>query len=241
VKRGTSVLVATLLALPMLVVLIGLGVWQLQRLAVKQEIIAFRETAFSAAAVELPARAGASPMALAWRRVHVTGRFDHANEFHLWSLRDGQPGYEVLTPLTRTDNAPGQVLLVDRGWVPVNRKDIATRAESAVAGEVKVQGFVRVDLDARGPVTPVNSPATNTWYSVDYAAMGRHAGLYLRELVVVADATPTPGGLPIGRAELPPIPNRHLEYALTWFSLAGALAVIYVLAVRRQLRPAGPA
>jgi surfeit locus 1 family protein len=235
VTRGTSVLLATPIVLPMLAVLIGLGVWQLQRLGVKEEIIAQRERAFTAPAVELPAREG-NPIDLWWRRVTVTGRFDHANEFHLWSLRDGQPGYDVLTPLVRTDGAPTQVVLVDRGWVPVERKEIATRGAGAVTGEVTVNGFVRIDLDVRSAVTPANSPATNTWYSVDYAAMGRQSGHYLRELVVVADATPNPGGLPVGMAALPPIPNRHLEYALTWFALAGVLVVIFVLALRRQPR-----
>jgi surfeit locus 1 family protein len=238
-SRGARAFIATLIALPMFVVLIGLGVWQVQRLDVKRQFEAQRERGYGAEPIELPAR-DSNLQGLAWRRVFVKGRFDHANEFHLWTIREGQPGYEVLTPLTRTDNAAGQVILVDRGFVPVSRKQLATRAEGAVTGEVTIHGFTRIDLDARTPVTPANEPATNTWYSVDYAAMGNHAGLFIRPFVVVADATPNPGGLPIGTAAPPPVPNRHLGYAVTWFGLAAALAVIYFLALRRQFAAPRP-
>jgi surfeit locus 1 family protein len=238
-SRGARAFVATLVALPMFVVLIGLGVWQLQRLEVKKAFMFQRERGFTAEAIELPAR-DSNLQGLAWRRVWVKGRFDHANEFHLWAIREGVPGYEVLTPLTRTDAAAGQVILVDRGFVPVNRKQLATRAEGAVEGEVTINGFTRIDLDARSAVTPANEPATNTWYSVDYRAMGLHSGLFIRPFVVVADATPNPGGLPVGTAAPPPVPNRHLEYAITWFALAAALALIYGLSVRRMFAAPRP-
>ena len=237
-SRGAKAAVATLIALPMFVFLIALGVWQLQRLEVKQAFIAQRERGFGAEPIELPARDGNLP-GLAWRRVTVKGRFDHANEFHLWSLREG-PGYEVLTPLVRTDSAAGQVVLVDRGWVPVDRKQVATRAEGAPGGDVTLNGFVRIDLDARSAVTPTNEPAKNIWFAVDYATMGTLSGHFLRPFVVVADATPNPGGLPIGTASPPAVPNRHLGYAITWFGLAAALALIYFLALRRQFAPPPP-
>lgn len=232
--RGGRVVLSSLIALPMFLVLIGLGVWQLQRLEAKLDFIAARDTGFAQAPVELPA--GDNDLAaLAWRRVSVTGRFDHAHEFHLFRTRDGKVGYEVLTPLVRTDSAPGQAVLVSRGWVPLDRKDAATRAAAQADGVVAVSGFVRVDLDARSMVTPINDVAGNIWYVVDYAAMGERAGAPLRPLVVVADATPNPGGLPVGVASPPELPNNHLGYALTWFSLAAALAVIWGISLRRQL------
>ena len=233
--RGGRVALSGLIALPMFVVLIGLGVWQLQRLQVKQEFIAQRDLGFSQPVVELTSR-DSNLMGLSWRPVTVGGRFDHAHEFHLWRIGpNGDAGYQVLTPLTRTDSAPGQVVLIDRGWVPVARKAPATRAEGQVPGTVTIKGFVRVDLDARGPVTPANDVAGNIWYAVDYNAMSNHSSLYIRPLVVVADSTPNPGGLPIGVSKPPEVPNNHLGYAITWFLLAGALAIIFVLSARRQL------
>lgn len=233
--RGGRVLLSTLIALPMFAVLIGLGLWQVQRLQLKLAFIAERDAGFNQPPVELTAGDTDLP-ALAWRRVTVTGRFDHAHEFHLWHINsDGNAGYDVLTPLVRTDRADGQVVLVDRGWVPVTAKDPAARAAGQVQGAVTINGFVRLDLDSRTAVTPQNDPARNSWYFVDYAAMAKQVGAPLRSLVVVADGTPNPGGLPIGVAQPPELTNRHLGYALTWFSLAGALAVIFGLSLRRQL------
>ncbi len=231
---------STLIALPMFLVLIGLGTWQLDRLEAKLDFIATRDAGFAQAPVALPAD-NDNLASLAWRRVNVTGRFDHAHEFHLFRTRDGSAGYEVLTPLVRTDGVPGQVVLVDRGWVPLNRKDAATRAAVQVEGVVTVSGFVRVDLEARSMVTPANDAAGNTWYVVDYAAMGERAGATLRPLVVVADATPHPDGLPLGVANPPEVSNNHLGYAFTWFSLAAALALIWGLSLRGQLAAPDPA
>ena len=239
--RGGRALVSTLIALPMFVVLIGLGVWQVERLQRKLEMIAERDAGFTQAPIELTAR-DADLAGLAWRRVTVTGRFDHDHELHLWHINtDGNAGYDVLTPFVRTDSTDGQVLLVDRGWVPIAAKEATTRAAGQVQGTVTINGFVRLDLEGRTAVTPQNDPARNSWYFVDYAAMAKQAGVPLRPLVVVADASPNPGGLPIGLARPPELTNRHLGYALTWFSLAAALAVIFGLSLRRQLAAPDPA
>ena len=232
-SRSLSVVLATLIVLPAFVLLIALGVWQVHRLAVKQEFMAQRNLGFSQAPVELPGRDG-NLQSLAWRRVSVSGRFDHDHEFHLWSIGRGQAGYEVLTPLVRSDGAAGQIVLVDRGWIPIDRKAPAARAAGQVAGEVTVRGFVRIDLDGRSAVTPANDVAGNIWYAVDYPEMSRQSGHFLRTLVVVADATANPGGVPVGINDPPAVSNRHLGYAITWFSLALVLVVIYGLALRRR-------
>ncbi len=236
-KRGTSVLLSTLIVLPMLAVLVGLGFWQLQRLQQKEEFIAQRAYGFSQPPVELTSRDTNLP-SLAWRRVKVTGRFDYTHEFHLWALRDGRAGYDILTPMTRTDGAPGQLVMVDRGWVPMEKKDPSTRAAGDPEGAVEVNGFVRIDLDGRSAVTPDNDLAKNIWYWVDYNAMSQQLSNFVRPLVVVADATPNAGGLPLGISEPPTLPNRHLEYALTWFGLAVTLVVMFVLMLRRQFKGA---
>lgn len=233
--RSGRILVSALVTLPMFAVLIGLGVWQVQRLQQKLTLVAEREAGFTQPAITLSANDDGLA-ALAWRRVTVSGRFDHGREFHLWHTNaKGEPGYEVLTPLVRTDDATGKAVLVDRGWVPLANKDAGTRPAGQLPGTVTVSGFVRLDMEARSFVTPKNDADRNTWYVVDYAAMGLLAGMPLRPLVVVADATPNPGGLPIGMTRPPELTNRHLGYAFTWFSLAAALAVIFGLSVRRQL------
>jgi surfeit locus 1 family protein len=173
--------------------------------------------------------------------------------------RAGDAGARVVTPFF-FDGAPAGIaaVLVDRGWVPEARRDPATRAAGQVAGAVAVTGIV-VAAGRAGAFTPDNDPARGHWYWADPAAIAARlrpayaeasAGkqgfggqtpipdLVVPNVVVEADAAPVPGGLPIAGPALPELPNRHLEYALTWYSLAAALVVIYVLALRRGGRRA---
>ena len=236
-SRTPRLVLGSAVALALFASLIGLGVWQLQRLALKSEFRRQQEFVYNAPPIELPVRES-NLAGMAYRRVRVTGTFDHAHEFHLWAQRDGKAGYDVLTPIVRVGEGEGQTLLVDRGWVPLDRKDPGTRVAAQAPGTVTIAGFVRTDMAIRGAMTPANDPAQNIWYAVDYAAMGDKSQMYLRPYVLVADAAPNPGGLPLGVKGLPAEPNNHLQYAITWFSIAAALVAIYVLALRRQLAAA---
>ncbi len=173
------------------------------------------------------------PAALEFHRVWVEGRFDHAHEMHLTSrfYRD-KAGYQVVTPLIRAD---GSAVLVNRGFVPLANKDPATRAAGQVAGAVRVEGVVRLSA-APGAFTPANEPGANLWFYPDVAQMAAAASLSgVRPVFVEAGPEPNPGGLPIGGQTALDLPNDHLQYAITWYSLALALAVIYGLFCRRQL------
>jgi surfeit locus 1 family protein len=219
----------TLIALPMLLVLAGLGAWQLQRLAWKNQLIGEARAGMAAAAVELP-RTALDAEAWAYRRVIVDGRFHHGAEIHLLALGpNGQHGYRIVTPLLR-GGAHGAVL-VDRGWVPAALKDAAARAAAQVDGPVAVSGVVRRSWRG-GWFTPDNDPARNLWHSGDAAAMLRWLGLSGPDLFVAADAGVAAAGQPAAIA----IANPHLQYAVIWFGLAAALAAIYVL-WHRQPRP----
>jgi surfeit locus 1 family protein len=82
---------------------------------------------------------------------------------------------------------------------------------------------------------PDNRPDLNYWFWVDIPAMSAAAGLdHVAPYYIDADATPNPGGWPKGGVTRLTLPNNHLQYAITWFSLAVALIVIYVLFHRRQ-------
>lgn len=213
-------------------VLIGLGTWQIERRAWKAELIASRQAGFEAPAVPLPAEIP-DPAALEYRRVWVEGRFDHAHEMHLTSrfYRD-KAGYQVVTPLLQAD---GAAVLVNRGFVPLASKDPATRAAGQVGGVVRIEGVVRLS-SVPGAFTPANEPGPNLWFYPDIAQMAAAAGLArVRPVFVEAGPAPNPGGLPIGGQTQIDLPNDHLQYAITWYSLALALAVIFGLFCRRQL------
>jgi len=231
-RMSRSLALATVVAAAGVVVLLGLGTWQLERRAWKADLIAARQAGFDAPAVPLPA-ALPDPAALEFHRVWVEGRFDHAHEMHLTSrfYRD-KAGYQIVTPLLLAD---GSAVLVNRGFVPLANKDPATRAAGQVAGAVRVEGVVRLSA-APGAFTPANEPGPNLWFYPDVAQMAAAAGLTrVRPVFVEAGAEPNPGGLPIGGQTVLDLPNDHLQYAITWYSLALALAVIYGLFCRRQL------
>lgn len=120
-----------------LAILVGLGTWQVQRLQWKTALIAEREARLAAEPVPLPAVID-DPDSYNFRPVTVTGRFLHEHELYLAGRNKGRrPGYGVVTPLERPD---GQVILVDRGWVPMELKDPATRPEGQIEGVVTIAG-----------------------------------------------------------------------------------------------------
>jgi surfeit locus 1 family protein len=210
--------------------MVGLGVWQLQRLAWKQNLIDTVEAQLAAPPVALPAVID-NPQDWLYRRVSVEGRFLHDREIHLLAqTKRGNLGYQIITPLERPD---GSFLLVDRGWVPTDNKDPATRAEGQVGGNVRIDGVVRLPWK-QGMFVPDNDPAANVWFYGDLAAMAKQAGVTAPALMVEAGPAPNPGGYPMGGQTRVTFRNDHLQYAITWFSLAVALIVIFYLFGRRQ-------
>lgn len=219
----------------MLVVLIGLGTWQVQRLQWKQDLIERLQRRTTAEAVSLP-EGPPSREEMEFRRVRVTGAFDHAHEFYLWNrLRDGRQGLNVLTPLVGTDGQ--ETILVDRGWVPLALQDPATRAAGQVQGPVTLEGVLRF-ADRRSSQARQNNSEKNIWFSVDPAAMADAARLEtMPDHYVELTDRDVPDGWPIGQEMRVNLTNNHLQYAITWYSLAVALAVIYVVYHRRRREP----
>jgi surfeit locus 1 family protein len=217
----------TLFSVPAFILMIGLCIWQVQRLHWKESLIAEREARVTAEAITLPPAGATDPAAMEYRRVRLDGTFLHDKELYLGARSlNGNPGYHVLTPFTLAD---GGVVLVDRGWVPVERKAPDRRAEGQVAGPQAVEGIVRLP-PGKAWMQPDNEPANNMWFYVDLPAMAKASGVDLRTDVYI-DAGPSenPGGYPIGGQTRIELPNDHLQYAITWGLLAVALAVIYVL------------
>lgn len=226
----------TVLALPAFAALLALGTWQVERLHWKERLIAERGAALDSAPVALPESAAAA-RSLDFHPVRASGVFLHDREFavNATERRSGAAGFLVVTPLALTG---GGLVLVERGWVPVERKNPETRAAGELAGTVAVEGLLRLPREGKlGWFVPENRPERNEWYTIDIAAMagtlGR-AGAAVLPFYVEAGAAPNPGGLPVGGQARTDLPNDHLQYAITWYALAVALAVIYALLVRRQ-------
>ena len=222
--------------------LIWLGLWQVQRLAWKEALIRTVEERTVAPPVPLPPRgdwATLEPDAYEYRRVSATGTFDHAEEVHVYrplvSARGPYrgPGDIVLTPFHL---ASGGTVMVDRGFVPNERLDPATRAAGQVAGQVTVTGLMRSPQERNG-FTPADDTVRNQWFTVDPAAVARFHGIAdAAPFVIDADAGQAPGGLPQGGETVLDFPNSHLQYALTWFGLALALLGAFGAWAWRQVK-----
>ncbi len=138
----------------------------------------------------------------------------------------------MLTPLQAAD---GSITLVNRGFVPREEKrDASARPAGQITGEGTVEGLLRMS-EPGGGLLRANDPATDRWYSRDVAAIAARRGLAnVAPYFVDADATPNPGGYPVGGLTVVRFNNNHLVYALTWFSLAIMLAGATIYALRHD-------
>lgn len=226
------------------VLFVALGTWQVQRLGWKQALIA-----------RVDARVHASPVAAAARprwpaidrdadeylRVALDGRFLHDKEALVQASTERGAGFWVLTPLQRAD---GTLVLVNRGFVPPDRRDPARRSP-APTGEVHVQGLLRL-TEPGGGFLRHNDPAADRWHSRDVAAIAAARALPAdRVAPYFVDAESAPGA-PLDAWPLPGLTvirfsNNHLVYAITWYGLAlmAAAAGWYVRRVDRAGHAAG--
>lgn len=216
----------TIFVVPAVIALFGLGTWQVERLYWKLGLIHDRETRVSAAPIA-PPNTAEDMAAIEFRRVVLSGHFLNDSEMYLAarSLR-GNLGYHVVTPFVGED---GVVTLVDRGWIPLDRKDPKARGTGEIEGPTTVEGLIRRQ-GKPGWFVPDNQPDKNFWFFVDVPAMAEHAGLAkVRPYFVEAGPAANPGGLPIGGQSHIELPNNHLSYAITWYSLSLALAIIFLI------------
>jgi surfeit locus 1 family protein len=245
-RRGRgSILIASLLMLPAIALMLGLGNWQVQRLHWKEGLLAQIDARLAAPPEPLPASAtwaSLKPEDYEYRHVSVSGRLDGG---HLATIFRGvgkagdgqlQPGYWIMGPLLLAD---GSSVLINLGFVPVEAKEAALRALAA-GGEKSLSGVMRAP-EERGPFIPADSPAKGAWYTRDPVAIAANLGLPRpAPFSIDADAHAASPGMPAGGATVLDIPNNHLSYAATWFGLAATLAAFYAGFLWRRLRRAGP-
>jgi len=209
-----------------LAILLGLGTWQMQRRAWKSALITERQAGLTAPPIALPDRLDG----LEFRRVTVTGRFDHDREITLLNQSMGQQsGRHLITPLMMAD---GSTVLINRGFVPASALAQAQRPK----GEVTLSGLLRGPY-GRNRFTPDDRPERGEWFAVDPQAMAKALALpQARPFLIDADGKANPTGFPVGGQSRTDLPNDHLNYALTWYGLALVLVVVFVLFARSRLR-----
>ncbi|WP_027553453.1 SURF1 family protein [Bradyrhizobium sp. Cp5.3] len=223
-KTARPPLWLTVLALAAFAALIALGVWQIERRTWKLALIDRVEQRVHATAQPILSPAAWPAVSTAndeYRHVTVTGRFLHDRETLVQAVTEEGAGYWVLTPLRRDD---GTLVLINRGFVPSERRDASTRQDGNPQGQVDITGLLRM-TEPKGGFLRTNDPVHDRWYSRDVAAIAAARGLHdVAPFFIDADAAPPTGSGPIGGLTVIRFPNNHLIYALTWFALAFMLA-----------------
>ncbi|GEP08179.1 SURF1 family protein [Methylobacterium gnaphalii] len=227
-----------------LAILLGLGIWQIERKGEKEALIArIVERAHEEPPGALPAPGTWDAKADEFRRVRVTGTFQNDKETLVHGLAPGDTpgralqGYYVITPLARRD---GPTILVNRGFIPTELRNPADRRAGQISGETTVTGMLRAS-EPRTMFVPAPDPARGEWFNRDIAGIAAAHGLgEVPPYLIEADATANPGGWPRGGQLRVDLPNNHLQYAFTWFGIAACLVGVFaVFAWRRLHEPAG--
>ncbi|WP_200883520.1 SURF1 family protein [Aquabacterium sp. NJ1] len=222
---------------------LSLGVWQVERLAWKEALLA--RVARHVHAVPAPAPGPADWPHLQreadeYRRLSVRGRFAHERETLVRASTELGSGYWVLTPL-QTDQ--GFWVLVNRGFVPTEMSARAARQTPEPVGEQTVIGLLRLS-EPGGSLLQKNDAVHGRWYSRDVPAMAAAQGLSAQAVApyfidaVVPDGQGADTSWPRRGLTVLQFSNNHLVYALTWFALAAmtAGAMGYLVADERRLR-----
>ncbi|MFA9439343.1 SURF1 family protein [Uliginosibacterium sp. sgz301328] len=221
---------------------VALGTWQIERRAWKLDLIARVDQRVHAAPQPAPAPGewgGINAEADAYRHVSVRGTFMNERETLVQASTALGPGFWVLTPL-RTDD--GHYVLINRGYVPDNRRERNTRAATEPAGEQTVTGLLRI-TEPHGGFLRSNDAAANRWYSRDVAAMAAARDLPAGSVAPYFIDAESGGNAdvdrwPVGGLTVVSFHNSHLVYVITWYTLAlmvaGAVVYLWRLEGRRK-------
>ena len=226
-------------------VFVALGTWQLERRVEKLALIETLDRRLSAVPVALPDRKLWPQLDRAedeYRRVRFSAAFVPAAEALAYAGPSPFPsdmpgaGYWVFAQARTTS---GDLLVVNRGYVPEGEKDTNMRAASEGAANVEVIGVMRWP-QPRSYFAPADDPLRNLWFVRDHLAIARAKGWgEVAPFYVELEEPQPPGGLPRPAPLRPNIRNEHLQYAITWYGLAVVLIVMLLFWMRAQRRDAG--
>ncbi|KAL7004757.1 surf-like protein [Cystobasidiomycetes sp. EMM_F5] len=178
----------------------------------------------------------------AYRKVEVSGRFDHSREVLLGPrTREGVLGYSVITPFVRVDGDPASAILVNRGHVSLTRMKQADRPESLINESQEIVGMLR-SQEKRNMFSPANRPEIGEYQFMDIEQMASAMGTQpvLVDQIFEGNAGQMKSmishGVPLGRAPTIELRNMHATYAITWYSLSFATTIMLWRLMRKPIK-----
>ena len=221
-RRFQPTKVSTISMLVMLIILLGLGSWQVKRMGWKDAIISRMEINMAADPKPLPEDI---EIAEEWdfRQASAIGSFLYDKEILLGPRHfKSQVGYHMIVPFQRVS---GEVVLVNRGWISELKLPEAYKPE----GVFKISGLTHVP-DGKGSYTPDNKPKDGQWFWVDFETIKTHFNFVkLSPVVLYEDNAKVEDQFPVGGQLRMDIPNDHFQYSLFWFFMAFVLLIVYFM------------
>ena len=199
----------------------SLGTWQLYRLQWKQDLI----NQISEGLKSTPIRYSKN-IVVNYQRVSLEGEYNFKNQIYLYSLNEkGQPGFDVITPFETKDK---ENVLVNRGWIKKElKKNLKIDSSSSM-----IKGLLR-EKSRKNIFTPKNDPKKNIWFSINLNEIQKITGKKFNDYIVyLEDETikmPKPKKITID------LPNNHLKYAITWYSISISILFYFLYFRKKQL------
>ena len=193
--------------------LISLGFWQIYRLNWKLELIEQIENSLKNDPVELSKIEKKN-----YLRIKTSGKIDFDKQIYLYNLNDaGKPGFEVINPIKIGD----ENYLVNRGWIPFEKKDLP---EINLVDQNQIVGTLMLQTKP-STFKPENDIEKNYWFTLDREDILKFTGRNFSEYVIYLNGDYK---IPKPRVITAKISNNHKKYAITWFSMAISILLIYL-------------
>ena len=193
--------------------LLSLGFWQIYRLSWKLELIEQIENSLKNDPVEL-----SNIEKKNYLRIKTSGDIDFDKQIYLYNLNDaGKPGFEVINPIKIGD----ENYLVNRGWIPFEKKDLP---EINLVDQNQIVGTLMLQTKP-STFKPENDIEKNYWFTLDREDILKFTGRNFSEYVIYLNGDYK---IPKPRVITAKISNNHKKYAITWFSMAISILLIYL-------------
>ena len=196
-----------------ILILLSLGFWQIYRLNWKLELIEQIENSLKNDPVEL-----SNIEKKNYLRIKTSGDIDFDKQIYLYNLNDaGKPGFEVINPIKIGD----ENYLMNRGWIPFEKKDLP---ELNLVDQNQIVGTLMLQTKP-STFKPENDIEKNYWFTLNREDISKFTGRNFSEYVIYLNGDYK---IPKPRVITAKISNNHKKYAITWFSMAISILLIYL-------------